>query len=146
MIKNNLEIIKNETIKYNSAIIVRTKELSEVYHYSRSFYIENDYKLITVKLNIPLVGIDRSKNYSRILLYLDNEMICDGSIWSHVEWELKPINLEGIGANIKKGEHSIKLMCSVTEGALNIPYYDINSALYTIKPELSSKLIIIGQN
>ena len=54
--------------------------------------------------------------------------------------------LEGIGANIKKGEHSIKLMCSVTGGALNIPYYDINSALYTIKPELSSKLIIIGQN
>ena len=144
--QNNLEIIKNEAIKYNSSIEVMTNELSEVYHYSRSFTTDIDYKLITVKLNIPLVGIDKKKNYSRILLYLDNDMICDGSIWSHVEWELKPIYLEGIGVNIKKGEHSVKLMCSVTGGKLNIPYFDTSSALNTIKPPLSSKLIIIGQN
>ena len=73
--QNNLEIIKNETIKYNSAILVNTKELSEVYHYSRSFTTDIDCKLITVKLNIPLVGINEKKNYSRILLYLDNDMI-----------------------------------------------------------------------
>ena len=144
--QNNLEIIKNETIKYNSAILVKTKELSEVYHYSRSFTTDIDYKLITVKLNIPLVGINEKKNYSRILLYLDNDMICDGSIWSHVEWELKPIYLEGIGVNIKKGDHSVKLMCSVTGEKLNIPYFDTSCALNTIKPPLSSKLIIIGQN
>ena len=86
MNNNNFQIIKNETINYNHAILVQSKELSEVYHYSRSFITDIDYKLITVKLNIPLVGIDQKKNYSRILLYLDNEMICDGSIWSHVEW------------------------------------------------------------
>ena len=113
--------------------MVTTKELSEVYNYSRYFTTNIDYKLITVKLNIPLVGIDKKKLF-RILLYLDNEMICDGSIWSHVEWELKPIFLEGIGFNIKKGNHSVKLMCSVTGGQLNIPYFDISSALNTIKP------------
>ena len=126
--------------------MVNTKELSEVYHYSRSFTTDIDCKLITVKLNIPLVGINEKKNYSRILLYLDNDMICDGSIWSHVEWELKPIYLEGIGVNIKKGDHSVKLMCSVAGGKLNIPYFDTSCALNTIKPPLSSKLIIIGQN
>ena len=100
MINNNLDIIKKETIQYNGAILVDSKELTEVYHYSRVFNTNSDYKLITVKLNIPLVGIDTKRQYSRILLYLDNEMICDGSIWSHVEWELKPIYLEGVGVNI----------------------------------------------
>ena len=37
-------------------------------------------------------------------------------------------------------------MCSVTRGNLNIPYFDITSELYTIKPELSSQLTIIAQN
>ena len=146
MINNNLDIIKNETIQYNGAILVDSKELTEVYHYSRVFNTNSDYKLITVKLNIPLVGIDTKRQYSRILLYLDNEMICDGSIWSHVEWELKPIYLEGVGVNIKKGKHSVRLMCSVTGGTLNIPYFDTKTVLYTLKPQLSSKLVIIGQN
>ena len=126
--------------------MVTSKELNEAYYYSRSFHIDNDYKLITVKLNIPLVAIDKKQNYSRILLFLDEEMICDGTIYSHVEWELKPIYLEGIGVNIKKENHLVKLMCSVSGGALNIPYFDTTSQLNTIKTELSSKLIIIGQN
>ena len=73
-------------------------------------------------------------------------MICDGTMWSHVEWEMKPLNLEGIAADIKKGEHKLKLKCCVNGGKLQIPYYDTKSILYSIKPELSGKLIIIGQN
>ena len=147
MIANStIDILKNETIRYNSPILVNSHKLNEVYHYTREFITEIDYKLITIRLNIPLTGIDLKKCYARILLYLDDKMLCDGSIWSHVDWELKPIFLEGSGVNIKKGIHKIKLMCSVTGGNLNIPYFDITSELYTIKPELSSQLTIIAQN
>ena len=141
---STIDILKNETIRYNSSILVSSKKLNEVYHYSREFETKIEYKLITIKLNIPLTGIDKSKCYARILLYLDNQMLCDASIYSHVEWELKPIFLEGTSVNISKGIHKIKLMCSVTGGNLNIPYFDNISEL--IKPELSSQLIIIAQN
>ena len=143
---STIDILKNETIRYNSSILVNSRKLKEVYHYTREFITEIDYKLITIRLNIPLTGIDKAKCYARILLYLDDKMLCDGSIWSHVKWELKPIFLEGTGVNIQKGIHKIKLMCSVSGGNLNIPYFDNTSELYTIKPELSSQLTIITQN
>ena len=141
-----LNIIMNETIKYNNSILIQSNTLIETYHYSRTFNIDMNFKLINIKLNIPLVGIDKEKQYARILLYFDDEMICDGSIWSHIPWELKPLFLEGIATNVKEGNHKIKLMCCVTGGSLNIPYFDTKSVLFKIKPELSSKLIVIGQN
>ena len=143
---SNLDILKNETIKYNNSIEISFKKLDEVYYYSRDINTTKDYKLISIKLNIPLVAIDEKKNYARILLYFDNQMIYDGSMWSHVEWEMKPLNLEGIVTDIKKGEHKLKLKCCVSGGKLQIPYCDTSSILYSIKPELSGKLIVIGQN
>ena len=86
-----VNIIMNETIKYNNSILIKTNTLMENYHYSRTFYINMNSKLINIKLNIPLVGIDKEKQYARILLYFDDEMICDGSMWSHIPWELKPL-------------------------------------------------------
>ena len=147
MVSNsNIDILKNETIKYNNSIQVSAKILNEVYYYSRDINTSKDYKLLTIKLNIPLVAIDTKQNYARILLYFDDEMIYDGTMWSHVDWELKPLNLEGIAAGVKAGKHKLKLKCCVSGGKLNIPYYDTSSILYSIKPELSAKLIVIGQN
>ena len=143
---SRLDILMNETIKYDNTISIKENKLMEIYHYSRTFYTNVDYKLINVKLNIPLVGLDKATQYARILLYFDDEMICDGSMWSHVEWELKPLYLDGISTNIKAGNHKVKLMSCVTGGTLNIPYFDTTSVLFTIKPELSGKIIIIGQN
>ena len=143
---SNLDILKNETIKYNNSIIISIKKLEEVYFYSRDINTSKDYKLISIKLNIPLVAINEKKKYARILLYFDDQMIYDGTIWSQVEWEMKPLNLEGIVTDIKKGEHKLKLKCCVSGGKLYIPYYDTTSILYSIKPELSGKLIVIGQN
>ena len=143
---SNFDVLKNETIKYNNSVEVKTRELSEVYYYTRDINTDRDYKLLTIKLNIPLVAIDSKQNYARILLYFDDQMICDGTMWSHVEWELKPLCLEGIVTNLKKGEHKLKLKCCVTGGTLNIPYYSTETILYTIKPELSGKLVVIGHN
>ena len=137
-----VNIIMNETIKYNNSFLIKTNTLMENYHYSRTFYINMNSKLINIKLNIPLVGIDKEKQYARILLYFDD----DGSMWSHIPWELKPLHLEGIATNVKEGYHKIKLMCCVTGGSLNIPYFDTDSVLFKIKPELSGKLVVIAQN
>ena len=59
---SNLDILKNETIKYNNSIIISLKKLEEVYFYSRDINTSKDYKLISIKLNIPLVAINEKKN------------------------------------------------------------------------------------
>ena len=67
-------------------------------------------------------------------------------MYNQVNWELKPLFLEGIGMNIKSGNHKIKLMCCVDGGELYIPHYNSGYIEHTIKPEISGKLIILGFN
>ena len=144
-ISNSLtELIKNEKIGYNSSITVTSKQLTEVYHYSREFMTNKDYNIIIVKLYIPFTSNDTECKRSRILLYLDDEVICDGTIYNQVYWELKPLFLEGIGINVKSGNHKLKLMCCVDGGTLNIPHYNTDYIEHTVKPEISGKLIILG--
>ena len=144
---NSFDIIKNEKINYNCRITVKSHILTEVYHYSREFETYIDYKILTVKLNIPYTGGDKKFQRSRILLYLDDEPICDGSIFCGThDMDLRPIYLEGISQNVKAGKHKIKLMCSVDDGTLHIPAFDIKYIENTIKPEIFGTMIIIGQN
>ena len=143
-ISSSFDIIKNEKIGYNTGIVVSSSQLTEVYHYSREFITHIDYKLVSVKLNIPYTGND-GKNRSRIILYLDDEPICDGSIYNS-RWELRPIQLEGIGVNIKTGSHKIKLKCCTDAGNLFIPAFGPDRIENTIKPEIFGKIIIIEMN
>ncbi len=142
----SMDIIKNEKIRYNNSIIISSTQLTEVFHYSREFITQIDYKFIIVKLNIPFTGNDSQGKRSRILLYLDDDVLCDGTKFNQVPWELHPIHLEGIKLNVQPGNHKIKLMCCVDGGNLNIPHYNTNLIEYTIKPEIFSTLVIIGQN
>lgn len=141
---SSFDIIKNEKIGYNCGITVTSSNLTEIYHYSREFITHIDYKLLSIKLNIPYTG-NNGNNRSRIILYLDNEAICDGSIYNS-NWELRPFQLEGICVNVKAGNHKLKLMCCVDAGKLYIPAFGIDCIENTIKPEIFGKLIIIGQN
>ena len=143
---SSLDIIKNEKIGYNNHIIIDSKELTEVYHYSREFMTFFDYKLLTIKLSIPFTGNNIDGARSRVILYLDDEELCDGSMYNTYKWELKPIHLEGIGINIKAGNHKLKLKCCVDSGALYIPHFSIGCIENTVKPSIFGKLIIIGQN
>ena len=79
---SSFDVIKNEKIRYNSAIMLSNTKLTEVYHYSREFVTYIDYKLLSVKLNIPYTGHDSPERRARIILYLDDEEIYDGSIYN----------------------------------------------------------------
>ena len=59
--------------------------------------------MLTVILDIPFTGNQCSRSRSRILLYFGDELLCDGTIFNQNEWELKPLNLEGIVVDVKPG-------------------------------------------
>ena len=143
---SSVHIIKNERIHYNNSITINSLNLTEVYHYSREFKTFNEFKMLTVILDIPFTGNNVAISRSRILLYLDDELLCDGTIFNQNQWELKPLHLEGIAVDIKPGNHKVKLMCCVDKGILNIPHFNEINIEKTIKPELSGKFVIIGQN
>ena len=50
-VSSEIDIIKNEKIGYNSSITTSSKQLTEVFYYSRDFTTLKDYKLLSIKLN-----------------------------------------------------------------------------------------------
>ena len=134
-----------KTIKYNEPININSKTLTEVYHYSVDFTTNKKYKMVTVRLCIPFTGNSGGVGArSRILLYLDKEMICDGSIHNGTSYDLKPLHLYGEVFDLPPGKHSVKLMCSTAGGILTIPHYDSRYIDHTDKPEISGKVTILG--
>ena len=105
---SSIDVIKSEKIGYNQSIIVNSMQLSEVYYYSREFDTNMNYKLCTVQLNIPYSGIRKKGTIARIILYLDDEAIYDGSIYHVEDYILRPINLCGHKINLMAGHHKIK--------------------------------------
>ena len=136
-----------QTINYNDSIKIDSKTLVEVYHYTRIFNTSKNYKMCTVRLSIPFTGNNGGLGIrSRILLYLDKELICDGSIHNGNTWELKPLQLFGETFNLNPGEHTVKLMCCVSGNELHIPHYNKEGIEYTTKPEISGKIVVLGFN
>ena len=136
-----------QTIKYNDSIKIDSKSLIEVYHYTRIFNTNKKYKMCTVRLSIPFTGNNGGLGArSRILLYLDEELICDGSMHNGIQWELKPLQLYGEVFELKPGEHTVRLKCCVSGNELYIPHYNIKGAEFTIKPEISGKMVVLGFN
>ena len=89
----------------------------------------------------------QKKNELRVILYLDNKAICDGSMYN-TNWELRPLQLEGIYLNFKAGNYKLKLklMACVDGGHLYIPGFGLDCIENIVKPEIFGKIIIIGQN
>ena len=144
---NSFDKLLCQTIKYNDSIKIVSKTLTEVYHYTRIFNTTKNYKMCTVRLSIPFTGNNGGLGVrSRILLYLDEELICDGSIHNGSSWELKPLQLYGETFDLKPGEHTIKLMCCVSGNELFIPHLNLGGIEYTIKPEISGKMVALGFN
>ena len=136
-----------QTIKYNNSISIKSTTLEEVYYYTRTFNTTKLYKMCSVRLSIPFTGNTGGiGTRSRILFYLDDELICDGSIHNGVSYELKPLQLFGETFDLKPGEHIVKLMCSSGGGELFIPLYDKRCSEHTIKPEMSGKIVVLGFN
>ena len=140
-----LDILKEEKISYSSSVTFNFKTLEEIQFYTREFTTTKNYKLCTVDLNIPMTGKDTAGR-TRLLLYLDDEMIFDASSHDPTKWCLKPLIISAKKINLLTGFHRLKLMGCVDSGNFNIPHYNIGTIEETINPRISGRLCIIGQN
>ena len=139
-----MNVIKDEKIGYNQSVVVNSRELTEVFYYSREFDTPINYKLCTVQLNIPYSGIRGYSTVARILLYLDEDLIYDGSIYSKEAYILRPLNLSGYKCNLLAGHHKIKIMACTDNAELHIPHVNVTGDEYTIKPSISGSILIVG--
>ena len=142
--QSSTHVIKDEKIGYNQSVIVNSKELTEVFYYSREFDTFINFKLCTVQLNIPYSGLRGYESVARILLYLDEDLICDGSIYSKEAYILRPLNLSGYKSNLIAGHHKLILKACTNNAELHIPHININGSEYIIKPPISGSILIVG--
>ena len=142
--QSSTHVIKDEKIGYNQSVIVNSKELTEVFYYSREFETYINFKLCTVQLNIPYSGLRGYESVARILLYLDEDLICDGSIYSKEAYILRPLNLSGYKSNLIAGHHKLILKACTDNAELHIPHININGSEYIIKPPISGSILIVG--
>ena len=142
--QSSTHVIKDEKIGYNQSVIVNSKELTEVFYYTREFETYINFKLCTVQLNIPYSGLRGYDSVARILLYLDEDLICDGSIYSKEAYILRPLNLSGYKSNLIAGHHKLILKACTDNAELHIPHININGSEYIIKPPISGSILIVG--
>ena len=143
---SNFDILIDEQIGYNQSIIISSLFPTEIFHYSRQFVTNKNYKLCTVKLNIPYTTTKGFRTIARVLLYLDNDMIYDGTIFSEQSNIIRPMNFNGHKSNLNFGQHSLKLMACVNSGELHIPHLNKTGQEFLIQPPISGSLLIIGYN
>ena len=105
-----------------------------------------------MKIYIPFVGKaegvaqNGSSSRSRILTFIDGEFVCDSSILSNSDWNLKNLNIDGFITDLKPGKHTLRLKACVNFGTLYIPFINQNYIEYTIEPKLSCGILITGHN
>ena len=137
---------KIEKIGFNDHIDIASTTFVEVHHYKRTFETKIAYKACIVKLNIPFTGLDNGGKRARILLCLDDKVICDGSMHSPSQWSLNPLYLQGELPDLQSGTHTVTLKCCVDGGKLYIPHYGGNVIESTLNPPIQATLIVVGIN
>ena len=143
-LQSSFDILKDEKIGYDQSVIVNSTLLTEVHYYSREIDTNNIYKLCTVQLNIPYTGIRGNNTIARILLYLDNDMIYDGTIYTDNSYILRPLNLSGHKCNLLAGHHTLKLFACTSKDELHIPHLNKLGEEFLIQPPISGSYLIIG--
>ena len=143
---SNMNIIKDERIGYNQSVIVNSRQLAEIFYYSREFITNINFNLCTIQLTIPYSGIRGYNTVARILLYLDNEVIYDSSIYSKEAYILRPLNLSGHKCNLLAGHHKIKLLACTNNAELHIPHLNPKGEENMIQPPISGSYLVIGFN
>lgn len=139
------KILFYQKLEYISPVLIDQQELTEVPYYTREFKTEKIYNIVQVNINIPYTSMDKDASHGKILTYLDNEMICDSTIYNRFQWELKPLTIMGYVKNLPKGNHKIKILACVDKGStLNLPHLWKSCIEYTIKPIVSGSMTIIG--
>ena len=150
--KNISKKIENKTpkllfyqkLEFIAPVLIDQKTLTEVPYYTREFKTEQIYNIVQVNINIPYTSMDTDCSHGKILTFLDNEMICDSTIYNNKQWELKPLTIIGYVHNLPIGNHKIKILACVDKGTLNLPHLWKTSIEYTIKPIVSGSMTIKG--
>ena len=137
-------ILLHEVSEMTGPITITQKSLTNVAFYTRKVKAITDYMVVNVNINIPLTGNDSGGQYSRIITYFDNEVICDSTIYNTDAWELKPLTINGYVKNVRQGEHTITIKAAVSAGTLHIPRFDSNSVAETIKPRIQYSYFVAG--
>jgi hypothetical protein len=137
-------ILLHEVSEMTGPITITQKSLTNVAFYTRKVKAITDYMVVNVNINIPLTGNNIAGQYSRIITYFDNEVICDSTIYNSDAWELKPLTINGYVKNVRQGEHTITVKAAVSAGTLLIPHFDSNSVAETIKPRIQYSYFIAG--
>ena len=139
-------ILLHEVSEITGPVSLTQKSLTNISYYTRKIKTAIDYMVVNVNINIPLTGNNAASQYSRIITYFDDEVICDSTIFNTDAWELKPITINGYAFNVKKGEHVITIKAAVSAGTLFIPYFADNSVIETIKPRIQYSYFVAGYN
>ena len=137
-------ILLHEVSEMTGKITINQKSLTNIAFYTRKVKAITDYMVVNVNINIPLTGNENAGQYSRIITYFDNEIICDSTIYNTDAWELKPLAINGYVKNVRQGEHTITIKAAVSAGTLYIPYFDSNSVAETIKPRIQYSYFVAG--
>ena len=88
-------ILLHEVSEMTHPITINQKSLTNVAFYTRKVKAITDYMVVNVNINIPLTGNDSGGQYSRIITYFDDEVICDSTIYNSDAWEMKPLTING---------------------------------------------------
>ena len=137
-------ILLHEVSEFTCPITLNQKSLTNVAFYTRKVKAITDYMVVNVNINIPLTGNDSAGQYSRIITYFDDEVICDSSIYNSDAWEMKPLTINGYVKNVRQGEHTITIKAAVSAGTLHIPRFDSNSVAEKIKPRIQYSYFVAG--
>ena len=137
-------ILLHEVSEFTGPITLNQKSLTNVAFYTRKVKAITDYMVVNVNINIPLTGNNIAGQYSRIITYFDNEVICDSTIYNSDKWELKPLTINGYVKNVRQGEHTITIKAAVSAGTLHIPRFDSNRVAETIKPRIQYSYFVAG--
>ena len=138
------KILFHKKYNYSSSILIHETTLTEVPYYTNEFITEQIYNIVQVNINIPYTYIS-DHSHGKILTYLDDEMICDSTIYAPTN-VIRPLTIIGYVQNLCKGKHLVKIMAcsSVGEGVLNLPHINPKYIEYTLKPVVSGSITIIG--
>ena len=137
-------ILLHEVSEMTGKITINQKSLTNIAFYTRKVKAITDYMVVNVNINIPLTGNENAGQYSRIITYFDNEIICDSTIYNTDAWELKPLAINGYVKNVRQGEHTITIKAAVSAGTLHIPRFDSNSVAEKIKPRIQYSYFVAG--
>jgi len=95
-------------------------------------------------MNIPFTSNDSDHGRSKVILFVDDEPVCDLTMSDRVSWTLKPITVDAVLLQPPMGSHKMELKTCVENGNLFIPAYNTSYLEHRVDPQLFGSIHIFG--